>query len=111
LNPERLDFQLYRIRAQIVRDGMDGLDHVDALLRLRGCDPEAVHIPRKTNRTFKRGKLRRAILAALRNGPKTGGEIARQVSPDALYLAHNGLKAMKRKGLVVREGKVWRLAP
>ena len=108
LNPERLDFQLYRIRAQIVRDGLEGLEHVDALLRLRGCDPEAVHVPRKTKRTFKRGELRRAMLAALRDGPKRLGDIDVGADGGSLSCA---LWRARKAGLVVKEGGMWRLAP
>ena len=66
---------LYRLRAEIIRDGQDGLEQVDALLRLRGADPEGRRVPPKLARHFGRGKLRLAILMALRDGPRTGAQI------------------------------------
>lgn len=92
------------IRAEIVRDGLDGLEHVDALLTARGVDPEARHIPRKTDRRFKRGMLRAAVLRSLADGPKTGREIAEDVATKTeglsaksaykrVYICLHGLKA------------------
>ena len=61
---------LLNLRAQIVRDGQPGLEHVEALLALRGNN--LAPVPRKAHPHFKRGKLRVAIYAALRGGPLTG---------------------------------------
>jgi hypothetical protein len=69
---ETTDRVLLYLRAQIIRDRLDGLDHVDALLRLRGCDPDAYRVPPKRRRHFRNGGLRRAVLAILReHGPMT----------------------------------------
>ncbi|KAF0675472.1 helix-turn-helix transcriptional regulator [Profundibacterium mesophilum] len=69
---------LLYIRAECLRDGAPGLAEVDELLRLRGH--EVAHVPVKTERLFKRGKLRIAVLAALRDGPKTGPQIAAHIA-------------------------------
>ena len=74
---------LYRLRAEIIREAQDGLEHVDALLRLRGADPEARRVPPKLGHGFGRGKLRMAILRALRDGPRTGKQIAAAVAAAA----------------------------
>lgn len=73
---------LYRLRAEIVREGQDGLEHVDALLRLRGADPEAQTIPARVPKSFGRGKLRMAVLRALRDGPRTSAQVAAAVAAE-----------------------------
>ena len=73
---------LYRLRAEIIREGQEGLEHVEALLRLRGADPEAQRVPPKAARHFGRGELRLAILRALRDGPRTGMQIAEAIAAE-----------------------------
>lgn len=82
LHPETIRQVLYRLRAEIIREGQDGLEHVDALLRLRGADPEARRVPGKQAKQFGRGKLRLAILRALQDGPRTGPQIAAAVATE-----------------------------
>lgn len=63
-----------------MREGLGGLDHVDALLRLYGVDPAAVPIPLKRPHHVKRSGLGRAIMDALReHGPLTGAALAAKV--------------------------------
>ena len=50
-----INVSLYYLRAQIIREGLDGLAHVDALLKQRGCDPEALHVPPKRVVAFRHG--------------------------------------------------------
>ncbi len=106
-----LDF----IRAVIVRDGLQGVEHADALLRLWGTDPASLPVPLKRPRHFKRSGLRRAILAALReSGPQTGAELAKRVGdglePKAAYKrTYAALVKMRGAGLVTHEGRLWRL--
>ena len=38
---------LHHIRSSILRDGLEGLEHVDALLCLRGVDPASLYVPKK----------------------------------------------------------------
>lgn len=107
---------LLYIRAEIVRDNLNGLEHVDALLAMRGH--EAAPVPRKTPKAFKRGELRRMILDALRDGPQTGAQLAeriagqrdgltRQQAYKRVYIALHG---MQRRGMVRHQGRLW-LAP
>lgn len=65
---ETITTSLWYLRAQIVRTGQDGLEHVDALLRLRGCDPEAVEVPEAREHLFRPGEVRRYVLEAYRDG-------------------------------------------
>lgn len=56
------------LRARTIRDGLNGLEHIDAIMRIRGLDPEAVHVPRKNNRRFRNGTLRVAVMGEMREG-------------------------------------------
>ena len=104
---------LLYIRAEIVRDNLDGLEHVDALLQMRGHEP--CHVPRRTDRRFKRGELARLILEALRDGPMTGRQIAERVASqrvgltvaDAYKRVYVGLAKMQAHGHVRHEGRMW----
>lgn len=106
---------LHFIRQEIVRDNLDGLDHVDALLRLRGADPEALVTPYKRPKVFRKGELRQMVLDPLREGPQTGSEIARKVQVRKQVLTYEQayrrvyicLNTLKRRGLVRHEGRVW----
>ena len=64
---------------EIARECLDGSEHVDALLRLRGHDPADRPIPAKVPKAFRRGELTRVILGALEDGPRTGWELAQAV--------------------------------
>ena len=105
---------LHYVRCVIVREEREGVEHVDALLRMYGVDPASLPIPRKVERHFGRSELRRAILAALRSGPLTGAEIAERVRGSLDYRAcykrtYIALAAMQADGVVGRAGRVWRL--
>jgi hypothetical protein len=110
---------LLYLRAQIIREGLDGRDHVDALLRLRGCDPDAYRVPPKRRRHFRNGGLRRAVQAILREyGPISAREAGARLHEryqdmersQAVASAKYGLCALKEAGMVVNEGRVWRLS-
>jgi hypothetical protein len=124
LHPETIVRVLYRLRAEIIREGQDGLEHVDALLRLRGANPEAKRVPPKVARQFGRGKLRLAILRALRDGPRTGAQIAAAVAAErgltaerARAHAYPTLSKLRAEGHVCAPRKdnrgrlLWELAP
>lgn len=101
---------LHNLRCAILRDGHDGLEQVDALLRLRGVDPESLWTPKKQPKHFARGTLRRAVLGALRDGPARASEIARRVRGNVLSCArdykcvYQCLDSLKKAGVVRREG-------
>ena len=102
---------LLNLRAQIIRGKLDGLDHVETLLALRQV--ALPHVPRKI---AQRQDTSRLALDALRNGPKRAKEVAQHVmaatgmperqSKDIMYQAVYNLH---RRGLVMREGRLWRL--
>lgn len=109
---ESLVSALHFMRCRAVRDDDLGLEHVDALLRQLGVEPEALQMPRKIVKRFKRGELRRAICVALRDGPLTGAQITDMVSGDMAYddvykRVYGALDQMKAAGLVKREGRLW----
>jgi len=111
---------LLHIRAEIIRDDLDGLTYVDALLLARGFDPAKQTVQKKIPRYFPgRGKRRQSILSALRQGPGTSLEIAERVAKmhpglgDVVILGSIsvGLTMLKQVGLVKHEGQVWGLRP
>jgi hypothetical protein len=110
---------LLHLRVQIVRDGLDGLNHVEALLRMRGVDLTQHRILRRPSvNRFRNGQMRRLVLDALRDGPKRGCEVAAYVAdraPSVSYRQARGrvyqaLARMKVDGVVGREGRLWGLA-
>jgi len=114
--PETITRTLLNLRAQIVRDGGLGLAHVEALLQLRGHNLGPV--PRKAHPQFRRGKLRVAIYAALREGPLTGPEIVERVCAaqglayGAMYRSvYAQMHAMKNAERLAHEGRLWGLDP
>ncbi len=114
--PETITRALRNLRAQIIRDDEPGLEHVEALLQLRGDNLGPV--PRKANPFFQRGKLRVAIFTALRQGPCVGPQVVMRVCEahglvyGAMYRSvYSQLGQMKKTGHLRHEGRVWRLAP
>jgi hypothetical protein len=113
LKPETITRALVALRADLIREGGPGLEHVEALLQLRGNNLPPV--PQKAKPPhFRRGKLRVAIYAALRDGPLTGPEIVRRVSEAhgiayaALYRSvYAQLHVMRRAGRLTHEGRLW----
>lgn len=97
---------LYYIRAEIIREGLDGQKHVDALLQARGLDPEAHHVPRKHPKQFKRGHLKCRLMDALRERPSGSKELAERVGADWMSVQVS-LSEMKARALVRHEGRVW----
>lgn len=75
------------MRCKIVCGGAEGLGHVDALLKLRGVDPESLPVAEKRVKHFASGKLRISIMEALHDGPLTRTELARRVQRNGLDYA------------------------
>jgi hypothetical protein len=103
---------LHYMRAVTIRENAEGLEHIDALLRLRGVDPESLPVPQKFPKTFKRGQLTQAILRELREGPLRGGELARRLQgnlayEDAYKKVYAALHRLKARGAVACERMVW----
>lgn len=103
---------LLYIRAECLRDGAPGIEHVDALLRQRGHDPEAFSFAKRTPKAFRKGELQRMVLAALRDGPRTGPEIVRAIDSPLDYRAtykrvYGALDRLRRRGVVHRFGNIW----
>ncbi|MCC5956274.1 MAG: hypothetical protein JJU07_09230 [Natronohydrobacter sp.] len=106
---------LHFVRQEMVREERDGLEHVDHLLRMYGAEPMALNMPRKTPKFFARGELRRLVLEALRDGPRTGRQIADYVQaarpdlPDGhaykrIYVCIWGLR---KRSLIESAGRLW----
>ncbi len=115
LKPETITRALVALRAELIREGGEGLEHVEALLQMRGNNLPPV--PRKANQHFKRGKLRLAICAALRDGPLTGPQIVERACAThglayrTLYQSvYAQLYCMKKAGTLAHEGRLWRFS-
>jgi len=109
---------LLALRKQIIRGDGTGQDHVEALLILRGIDMPRV-LPAKRKDVARKGHMTKLVLDALRGSPMTTievtGHVARnrpELTPEAAKKrAGLCLTKLKRRGLVQREDRVWRLAP
>lgn len=105
---ETIDTSLYYLRAQIIRDGADGLEHVEALMNLRGLALDALPVPEKRNRRFRKGQLRQAILDELRKGPRTSRQLQDVIGHSMNNFRHT-LLTLEARGVVRLEGRVWTL--
>lgn len=113
-----IDSALLALRKNLVREGGEGLEHVEALLQMRGVDMPRV-MPAKRQDAAKRGHMRLLVLEALRDGPKPLKGIAAHVSarrPEIGYsVAYTRcgqcLAKLRHAGLVKREGRAWRSIP
>ncbi len=110
---------LIALRKQIIRDSLDGLVHVDALLVSRGIDPAKVRVgPRRKPDRARQGLMRLMMLEVLRDGPKTARDVAAEIAarrPEitpaaAVQRTAQALDKVRVAGLVRREGPLWRLA-
>ena len=118
MQDKSIDGALLALRKQIIRENLDGLKHVEALLRQRGVAMPRV-MPAKRQDAAKCGHMRLLVLEALRDGPKPLTGIAAYVSarrPEIDYsIAYTRcgqcLAKLRHAGLVKREGRVWRGEP
>ena len=80
---------LCHMRSEIIREKLEGLDHVEALMRLRGFDPASQHVRHKQRQNrFRQSQIKRAVIAALKDGPLTGRDMAARIHtqrPDLTY--------------------------
>lgn len=87
----------------------------EVLCELRGVDIPA----RYSFQPFKCGTIKRLVIEQLRTGPKTIGALAgpvREANPalthhQAYNRAYHTLHRLKDRGVVVRDGEEWGLAP
>jgi hypothetical protein len=112
---DSIAISLYYLRGKIIREGGDGLDYVEALLRLLGREPDAMPVPVKTPRRFRNGQLRRTIMTMLRDAPMTSSQIADAIHPltpwrtrkQVIDTVRHTLNSMRATGFVRREGRMW----
>ena len=104
---------LLALRTQIIRDGLDGLPHVEALLIARGVDLSAHRVHQKIRQ---RKDTSRLTLQALRDGPLRPVEVANRMaelsdltSSDAWRRVYQALHNLRRKGFVEKDGALWRV--
>ncbi len=113
---------LLLLRARIIRGDGAGREHVEALLSLRGVPLPRVW-PGPRSDAASKGTMQRMLLAALKDGPKTRGELVALVAAQRPGLewvnlgdrTDKALVHLRLGGLAVREERmgrgVWRLAP
>ena len=109
---------LCRLRVKIIRDGLEGLPHVEALLTLRGV--RLTKVPRKTphDRQQQRG-ISLMVRTALQSGPQTTcgiGDTIMAARPglgrmSVMVRVYRAIYKLRDKGLVRREGRLWGLMP
>ena len=110
---------LLQLRLKIIREGLDGLPHVDALLVARGVAPQSQHVtkPRPINMLARRAMFQ-AITDCLQDGPKRGRDVAAYIAArepgityaQAMRRVYQGLYRLKAHGVAVKDGAGWRLA-
>ncbi len=117
-NAKMVNSALCNLYVELRRNCGEGLEHVEALLRLRGIEPDNIRVPEKRKRIFRRGQLWRAVLEILRDGPMPSGQIAARLiaeNPDkcpkqvrwSMYMT---LRKLRTAGLVTHEGRLWERA-
>ena len=110
---------LLQLRLKIIREGLDGLPHVDALLIVRGVDPQSQHVtkPRPVNMLARRAMFQ-AITDCLQDGPKRGRDVAAYIAvhepgityAQAVRRVYQGLYRLRVHRVAVKDGAGWRLA-
>lgn len=116
MQDKTIDSALRHLHREALNGRHDGMEHIVALMALRGCKPSVTH-PHHSN-AAKPGETKRLVLAALRGGPKTTEEMAERLMTQKPELLRNravnrvyqALLKLEKRGLVERDGK-WRLAP
>jgi len=114
MSDETITIALAQLRAKIIRERLDGLEHVEALLKLRGYELRPV--PRKNRVSYRRNGLRRYVVHLLKDGPKTHGEIVAALQlrglgkRSAADQAKGVMTSLREIGWVEERGRVWRLA-
>lgn len=110
---------LLKIRQDARRDGSPTLAHVDAILTERGFDLASLsQKPPMPANTLPRGAIKLLLLSEMRDGPKTMRQLVDvaevtwpHLRPETAYRRVGlALANHKRKGMVAREGRLWRLA-
>ena len=118
MQDKSIDCALLALRKTIIRGNLDGLAHVEALLSFRGVHMPDV-LPAKKADVAKSGHMSRLVRDALRDGPRTTHEISAivaaarsEISPEVAHRrTEQVLCNMKFAGALVRDGRLWGLAP
>lgn len=108
-----INSSLLALRRELILSGGEGLEHVEALLALRGV---------RTGRVLVRhppGQMRKLVLEALREGPMARRALVYYIAtqlpdepPDGMYKrVDTALHELRKKGVIGREGREWGLAP
>jgi len=119
MQDKSIDNALLALRASIIRDSLDGLVHVEALLAIRGVDYASQHVPRKIPAdSCKHREVKLMVLEALRSGPKTPAQIGTdfmarkpEIAPDrAMIRVYRAIYKLRDSGALEGVGGLWKLA-
>lgn len=109
---------LLALRAKTIRDGLGGIEHINALLIARGIDPTQQHVRRKIpSDSCKQRELKMIVLGAVRTGPKRTPEICQHLMAckpgmsreSAMKRVYRAIYRMRDRGVLVQDGLAWRL--
>ena len=109
-----VDNALCRLRVKIIREGLDGLPHVEALLTMRGVCLTTVPPPVRSDCQHFFG-VRPVVLATLQGGARTTGQIGNAIvaarqgmdRKQAMIRVCRMLYKLRDKGVVLKDGGVW----
>lgn len=116
MQDKTIDNALRQLHREALNGRHEGMEHILALMALRGV--EVVCKRRYPADAARQGEAKRLVLTALRDGPKTTGEIAARLIEGKPHLTRKqaanrvypALLRLEAAGLVVRDGR-WGLAP
>jgi len=112
-----IDRALIALRKEMLSTGGDGVQHVEALLSLRGVPlPEYKWIVRDR---AKRGRMRRVVMPALAEGPRSTADLVALVAQERPELTPEVVEVrtvrwlgmMRCEGVLRGRKGVWWLAP
>ena len=104
---------LLALRRQIIRENLDGLEHVETLLRLRSVPMP--HVPPKRHAQARNGRMRLCLMEGIAEGHDTTRALAAYVQTrrpelsrqDAYTRTSLALAKMRKAGWIRWEAGVW----
>ena len=111
-----IDSVLQALRRRIIRDGLEGLPHVEALLTMRGVRLTKVPPPMPPDCKHHRAVMP-VVLASLQGGGKTIGQVGDSIMAArpgmdrkrAMIRGYRMLYKLRNKGAVRNDGGLWGL--
>ena len=110
MQDKTINSALLALRKNLIRECGEGLDHVEALLAMRGVPMPAV-LPAKRDDVARKGHMARFVVSALKDGPQgvpTLGDRVMAEHPSltrkaAYNRVYQALLRLERRGMAVRD--------